>query len=238
MNWEKNWKKLDMRSTVSTKAGDAMKMNQICILENVEKYYCKGCKVLGPISLSVFQGEILGLRGQNGAGKSTLLKILAGVIQPDTGRYIQREDLRGQVGYVPQDVALYTSLSGLDNLYFWGAVYGLPHKAAVARSRWLLHLMELTEKAHTPVSAYSGGMRRRLHLATAMMITPKLLLLDEPTVGADLHSAKLILSTLENLRSRGCGIVLVTHQAGELEMVCDRIITLENGHILDGGGLL
>ncbi len=201
----------------------------LCVLEDVEKRYDAGPAALGPVSVRVHAGEILGLRGPNGAGKSTLLKLLAGVLRPDGGtlaRYVS-----GQTGYVPQDVALYPTLSGLDNLAFWGAVYGLPGKAVSARSRWLLERLELTGKAKAKVNAYSGGMRRRLHLASALMVTPELLLLDEPTAGADPHSSGLILSMLEGLRDRGCGIVLVSHQHGELERVCGRVLTLEAGRV-------
>ncbi len=205
------------------------KRKVLCVLEDVEKRYDAGPAALGPVSLEVAGGEVLGLRGPNGAGKSTLIQLLAGVLRPDAGR-LERH-VSGQIGYVPQDVALYPTLSGLDNLAFWGAVYGLPGKAVAARSRWLLEEMELSGKAKAKVSAYSGGMRRRLHLASALMVTPELLLLDEPTVGADPHSAELILSTLERLRDRGCGVVLVSHQHGELEQVCNRILTLEAGRI-------
>ncbi len=198
----------------------------LCVLEAVEKGYGKGSRVLGPLSLGVFPGEVLGLRGPNGAGKTTLLKLLAGVFRPDRGRCLRDPALKGQVGYVPQEIALYESLSGLDNLRYWGAVYGLPEKAVRARSRWLLEQMELTEKGRDPVSSYSGGMARRLHLATALMATPRLLLLDEPTVGADDHSAQLILSLLDRQKSLGCAIVWTTHRAGELERLSSRILVL------------
>lgn len=206
-----------------------MEQKLLCTLEGVEKRYDTGPAALGPVSLEVHSGEILGIRGPNGAGKSTLLQLLAGTLRPDRGTLTHHGS--GPIGYVPQDVALYQTLSGLDNLSFWGAVYGLPRQAIAARSRWLLDRLELTGKGKEKVSAYSGGMRRRLHLATALMATPELLLLDEPTVGADPHSADLILSTLEGLRDRGCGIVLVSHQYGELERVCGRVLTLEAGRI-------
>lgn len=207
----------------------------ICTLKNIEKYYNTGSNILGPLSLSINSGEILGLRGHNGAGKSTLLKILAGVEKPNKGQYIHNIELDGLISYVPQDIALYTTLSAIDNLNFWGTVYGLPRKVRKTRSNWLLQQMELSTKANDKVSTYSGGMCRRLHLATALMITPKLLLLDEPTVGADFHSVEIILSLLQNLKQRGCAIVFVSHQSGELEKVCDRIIKLENGRIIDWG---
>ena len=201
----------------------------LCILDGVKKQYEKQGVVLGPASFEVREGEILGLRGANGAGKSTLLKIIAGIIKPDSGKCSRQSECRNAVGYVPQEIALYESLTGQANLEFWGEVYGLPRTVIKRRSRWLLEQTEPTPKSKTIVSSYSGGMRRRLHLATALMITPKLLLLDEPTVGADVHSADLILSLLIHLKRLGCTVVWVTHQTGELEKISDRILTVENG---------
>lgn len=208
----------------------------LCTLTEVEKGYgSNAAPVLGPISLQLYAGQILGIRGPNGAGKSTLLGVLAGVLAPDRGTISYAPGVQGHIGYVPQELSLYNVLTGLDNLRFWGLACGLPSKAISARSRWLLEQMELTEKGKKPVSTYSGGMKRRLHLASALMVTPRLLLLDEPTVGADSRSTRLILDTLTHLRTLGCGIVLISHQAGELEQVCQSILTLENGRFPEGG---
>lgn len=210
-----------------------LKEGSLCTLIDAEKHYEKGVAALGPVSLSVYPGRILGLNGRNGAGKSTLLKLMAGALRPDSGKCLRSPTLEGRLGYVPQEVALYNDLSGWDNLRFWADVYGLPRKAGITRSRWLLEQMELTEKAKAPVSAYSGGMKRRLHLATALMCSPLLLLLDEPTVGADPHSVQLILSTLVHLRDQGCAVVLVSHQHAELKQVSDQILTLEAGRFVE-----
>lgn len=201
----------------------------LCALTGVEKRYARrAAPVLGPISLSVSGGEFLGIRGPNGAGKSTLLGVMAGVLAPSVGR----RDCSCRVGYVPQELSLYSALTGMENLRFWGLAQGLPDKIASVRARWLLGELDLEEKGDTPVSAYSGGMKRRLHLATALMSTPELLLLDEPTVGADDPSAALILALLDRLRGQGCGIVLTSHRAGELEGACARILTLEGGRLI------
>ena len=130
---------------------------------------------------------------------------------------------------MPQEISLYGSLNGLQNLRFWGMSAGLAGKELSARGRRLLEQMELTDKEKKAVSTYSGGMKRRLHLATALIAQPKLLLLDEPTVGADARSVSLILTTLADVRRQGCAVVLISHQTGELEQVCDRILTLEKG---------
>lgn len=198
----------------------------LCALRDVTKCYARrAAPALGPISLSAAGGEILGVRGPNGAGKSTLLGILAGVLRPSGGE----RSCACRVGYVPQELSLYSALTAAENLRFWGLAQGLPGKIATVRARWLLGELELADKGSAPVSALSGGMKRRLHLATALMDTPELLLLDEPTVGADDPSAALILALLERLAGQGCGIVLTSHRAGELEQVCSRILTLETG---------
>lgn len=208
----------------------------LCHLTEVEKSYgSHSAPVLGPLSLDIHAGQVLGIRGPNGAGKSTLLNLLAGVLTPDRGAVTYAPGVRDHIGYVPQELSLYNVLTGLDNLRFWGLACGLPSKAIFTRSRWLLEQMELTEKAKKPVSTYSGGMKRRLHLASALMVTPRLLLLDEPTVGADSRSTRLILDTLTHLRTLGCGVVLISHQAGELEQVCQSILTLRDGRISEGG---
>lgn len=200
----------------------------LCVLTGVEKRYSRrAAPVLGPISLSVSGGEILGVRGPNGAGKSTLLGVMAGVLAPDGGK----RDCCCRVGYVPQELSLYDALTGMENLRFWGLAQGLPTRVAAVRGRWLLEQFSLTDKGGAAVSTYSGGMKRRLHLATALMDTPDLLLLDEPTVGADDASVELILSALLRLREQGRGIVLTSHRAGELERVCTRVLTLEQGRL-------
>ena len=204
----------------------------LCALERAEKWYGRTAPALGPVSLEVRPGEILGVRGPYGAGKSTLLGLMAGSLRPDRGTCVRSQEAEGYTGYVPQDLSLYQTLTGLDNLKFWGLACGLPRKAIAARSRWLLERLDLSARGKDPVSAYSGGMRRRLHLATALMVTPRLLLLDEPTVGADAHSAGLILSMLEHLRDRRCAVVLISHLPGELERVCSRILTLESGLVV------
>ena len=204
----------------------------LCALERAEKRYGRrDPPALGPVTLEVRPGEILGIRGPNGAGKSTLLALMAGSLRPDRGTCVRSPQAEGRIGYVPQDLSLYHTLTGLDNLKFWGIANGMPRKAIAARSRWLLERLDLSDRGKDLVSAYSGGMQRRLHLATALMVTPRLLLLDEPTVGADEHSAGLILSMLKHLQGMGCAVVLISHSPGELERVCSRILTLKGGLI-------
>lgn len=212
-----------------------MRDRALCTLTEVEKGYApRSAPALGPVSLTVEEGEILGVQGPNGAGKSTLLGVLARVLTPDAGRREYAPGVESQIGYVPQELSLYSTLTARENLRFWALACGLPRRAVASRTRWLLERMELSEKGDQPVSACSGGMKRRLHLASALMVTPRLLLLDEPTAGADDHSARLILSLLTHLAGQGCGVVLVSHRAGELAQVCSRILTLDRGRLTDG----
>ena len=202
-------------------------------LDNVEKRFNRNASpVLGPVSMTLAPGEIVGLRGANGAGKSTLLNLIAGVYAPDRGRISFGPGVQGQTAFVPQELTLYESLTGNENLTFYGIAQGLALQAIKVRRRWLLKELHLSDKARVRVRSYSGGMKRRLHLATALMVTPRLLLLDEPTVGADEQSASDILALIRHLKTLGCGIILVSHREGDLEAVCDRILRLEGGRLL------
>lgn len=208
----------------------------MCALTGVEKRFAAhSTPVVGPLSMEICSGEILGIRGPNGAGKSTLMALMAGVLKPDAGHVSYGPEVKNQISYVPQELSLYNSMTGLENLRFWGYSAGLSGKVIKTRSLWLLQRLGLTDKANSPVRTYSGGMKRRLHLATALMVTPKLLLLDEPTVGADEDSRAAILAMLEHLKERGCGIVFITHQSQELN-VCDRTLTLQQGRFTETEG--
>ena len=142
-------------------------------LENVTKRYArKGAPALGPLSLQVYPGQVLGIRGPNGAGKSTLMGLLAGSLQPDSGRVVYGPDVKGRIGFVPQDLSLYSELTCSENLKFWGIAGGLPAGAIPRRAEWLLKELDLEGLGDRKVSTLSGGMKRRLHLASALMVTP------------------------------------------------------------------
>ncbi len=207
-----------------------MTMNDVILtLEHIFISYEKGKPVLNDVSLSVFRGQILGIRGENGAGKSTLMRVMAGIQRPDAGRRRIAPDAAGRIAYVPQEIALYPSLTGRQNLDFWAEVYGLRGVQKASRIRELLGMMGLEDKANKRMETYSGGMKRRLNLACALAASPRLLLLDEPTVGADIRSVQAMQRAVLDVRNSGTGIVLISHQAGELERLCDRILTMENG---------
>ena len=211
-------------------AGDGRQI--ICTLDSVIKQYAsQSVPVLNGISLSIAGGEIIGIRGENGSGKSTLLSVTGGLIRPDSGEVRYAEGVKGCIGYVPQDMSLYQDLTGFENLKFWGIAGGMPARAIRTRSEWLLKQTGLLEKGKLRVRTYSGGMKRRLHLATALMNTPRLLLLDEPTVGADDASAGMILELIHRVRNHGCSVVIISHRFGELESIADRILTLKDGSL-------
>ena len=205
---------------------------QICRIKNLGLHYQKGGRaILKGLSLSFHKGEILGIRGENGAGKSTLLKALAGILPYSEGEIVLAPETKRQLSYLPQDLSLYESLTVMENLYFYGKIQGLPKKVIFTRANWLLRELGLEEKAGERLSALSGGMKRRVHLASALMKRPAILLLDEPTVGCDNESYERILSLLRKMKAQGTAMLLISHGRGELEEMADRIVYLEDGKI-------
>lgn len=204
---------------------------------------CYGAlRAVDDVWLRVRAGEALGLLGPNGAGKSTLLLLLAGALKPDAGTIqVQgqedptRASVRRAIGYVPQTVALYADLTARENLTLFGKLYGLSR--AVLRERVLaaLALAQLGDRADAKVSTFSGGMQRRLNLAAATVHEPKVLLLDEPTVGVDPQSRAHIFSCIETLKRRGVAIVYSTHYMEEAERLCDNISIIDKGRLLATG---
>ncbi len=207
-----------------------MMQEPLISFENIEKHY-GSARVLGPLSLDVRPGEIVGMVGDNGAGKSTLLRIAAGVESPDRGEVRCFRAAPGEIGYVPQEPALYQSLTGMQNVRYWASAIGLHGRRLRLRSKYLLEKVRLTEKANKAVSGYSGGMKRRLNLACALVGDVRLLLLDEPTVGADRPSVELMLAAIKEHAQRGCAVIFVSHHRDEILSIADRIITLDKGVI-------
>ena len=205
---------------------------QICEIRNLGLHYQRGGRaVLKGLSLSFHKGEILGIRGENGAGKSTLLKALAGLLPYGEREIRFAPKVQKELSYLPQDLSLYESLTAMENLYFYGKIQGLPKKVIFTRATWLLRELGLEEKAGERLSTLSGGMKRRVHLASALMKRPAILLLDEPTVGCDNESYERILSLLRKMKAQGTAMLLISHGRGELEEMADRIVYLEDGKI-------
>jgi ABC-2 type transport system ATP-binding protein len=192
------------------------------------------------VSFIAEPGRTLGLLGPNGAGKSTLVNIIAGVLRPDAGEALIRgeaidSDVSGSkrlVGYVPQDLALYDELTALDNLRLFGALYGLQPGRISDSARHALGVVRLEDRARDRVESFSGGMKRRLNIAAALLHDPCVLLLDEPTVGVDPQSRNAIFDSLAQLKSRGLALVYTTHYMEEAERLCDRIVIIDHGEVL------
>lgn len=196
--------------------------------------------VLKNINLSVKKGEILGLLGPSGSGKTTLVKAFIGMNKSANGTVkVLGEKMPSlkvipSIGYMAQSDALYDDLTGLDNLLFFGELYGLRGKAAKERAMKLLTLVELQSDYKKAVKNYSGGMKRRLSLAIALMHKPELLILDEPTVGIDPILRKSFWEEFERIRKEGCTIIVTTHVMDEAYK-CDRLALIREGEIIAEG---
>ncbi len=192
------------------------------------------------VSFEVCAGETIGLLGPNGAGKTTTLSMMSGLTQPDggsvsfQGSLVQQnaDDLKRRVGLVPQDLALYDELSAWANLELFGGLYRLAGRALAARADAALALVGLSERRGDRVKEFSGGMKRRLNIAAALLHDPELILLDEPTVGVDPQSRNAIFDNLEELKRRGKTLVYTTHYMEEAERLCDRIVIIDHGRVI------
>ncbi|HEY92871.1 MAG TPA: ABC transporter ATP-binding protein [Dehalococcoidia bacterium] len=197
-------------------------------------------KAVNGVSFTIYKGEIFGLLGPNGAGKTTTIRMLSTVLKPDrgdvtVGEYSIRHDadaVRSLIGVCPQELALYEDLSALDNMVFFGRMVGLDGKEAQAQAMAHLELMGLTERAKGKIAKFSGGMKRRVNLAIALMGYPELLFLDEPTVGIDPQSRNNIYETIEGLRDKGMTILYTTHYMEEADRLCDRVAIMDGGRII------
>jgi ABC-2 type transport system ATP-binding protein len=196
------------------------------------------------VSLSVPAGATLGLLGPNGAGKSTTISLLTGLLTPDAGTISiagspdpRRADARARLGVVPQSLAIYEELTGRENLHFFGRLYGLQGGDLKKKTDQTLDFVGLTDRAHSLVSAYSGGMKRRLNMAAALLHDPQVLLFDEPTVGMDPQSRNLLFERIEALKAQGRTILYTTHYMEEAERLCDRVAIIDHGRILAEGAV-
>jgi ABC-2 type transport system ATP-binding protein len=194
-------------------------------------------------SLALDAGELLGLLGPNGAGKTTLVRAIAGRVRLDggeialAGRALRPESPRAELGVVPQEIAVYAQLTARENLEVFGRLHGLARQALPERVAWALAWTGLDGRADEPVKRFSGGMRRRLNIACGVLHEPRVLLLDEPTVGVDPQSRERIYEMLSALRKRGTSLLLTTHQLDEAEGLCDRIVVIDHGRVAASGTL-
>jgi ABC-2 type transport system ATP-binding protein len=195
------------------------------------------------VSLAVNHGEIVGLLGPNGAGKSTTISMICGLVAPDSGTVTiagepvgeDASAVKRRIGLVPQELSLYEDLSAIGNLELFGALYGITGPLLKERVNAALELVGLADRAKAKPATFSGGMKRRLNIACALVHDPDVLLLDEPTVGVDPQSRNAIFANIESLRSRGKAIVYTTHYMEEAERLCDRIVILDHGRVVASG---
>lgn len=200
---------------------------------------------VGALDLDIPAGQIVGLLGPNGAGKTTTISMACGVLTPSRGQvFIDGLDLarepkqaKARLGLVPQELAIYTELDAVQNLTYFGALHGLAKAELRRRVDWALELAGLTDRARELTASYSGGMKRRLNLAAGLVHEPRVLVLDEPTVGVDPQSRNHIFQTVRELARGGMAIVYTSHYMEEVEQLCDQIAIMDGGDIIARGTL-
>src|SRR5580698_10703885 len=208
-------------------------------VNGLTKSYGKLIAVTG-VTFRADRGETIGLLGPNGAGKTTTVSIIAGLLNRDSGQVLiegkqvksDTDPVKLKIGLVPQDMALYDQLTARDNLTFFAALYSLAGAQAKQAIDDALNLVALSDRAGDKVGTFSGGMKRRLNLAAALLHDPQILLLDEPTVGVDPQSRNAIFDNLETLKSLGKTLVYTTHYMEEAERLCDRLIVIDHGKVI------
>ena len=211
-------------------------------LTDVKKRY-GAIEALSGVSFEIPQGVVCGLLGPNGAGKSTLMQIITTLLRQDEGQvecfgFDTQGDprkVREQLGYVAQQIALDKALTGKEHLSLHGALYHVPRSELTSRIADVLDLVGLTDVAHRRVSTYSGGMARRLDLATALLHGPRLLILDEPTVGLDIHTRSALWRFIRRLADEGTAVLIASHHTEEIEYLADTIVILDHGKVLASG---
>jgi len=202
-------------------------------------------KAVGGISFEIQKGEIFGLLGPNGAGKTTTISMLSCLIKPDSGDAFvdgysilkDSMEVKKRIGVVPQDVSLYPTLSAQENLVFFGEMYGLTGSKLREKVDEVLEVVGLKDRRKEAINKYSGGMKRRINIAVGLLPSPKLLILDEPTVGVDPQSRTNILETLKELNKKGLTILYTSHYMEEVEFLCHRIAIMDLGKIIAIGSL-
>ena len=211
-------------------------------IEDLTFHYSENSGVyFNDFNLRIEEGDRFGLFGPNGAGKSTLMNLMTGILRVQQG-YIKlfdldiqehsRKSITSLFGFVPQDFSFYQELSPVENLQFYGAWYGLSKKETNSVIDELIDILGLGHVRHKPVALFSGGMKRRINLAIAVMHKPKLLFLDEPTVGVDVQTRHAIITFLLEMNKRGTTLVYTSHQLSEAENLCENVALLDQGKII------
>ncbi len=211
-------------------------------VENLSKSYGE-LKAVNGVSFDIQEGELFGFLGPNGAGKTTTLSMISGLLKPDLGTVWMHEinvwetpiPAKRMMGLVPQELAIYEELTARENLEFWGSLYNLPRSQLKSNIDDILEKVGLTDRAKEAVSRFSGGMKRRLNLAIGLVHQPKIVLMDEPTVGIDPQARNNILDIIREIAKAGTTILFTTHHLEEAEALCERIAIMDHGKILDVG---
>ncbi len=214
-------------------------MPNILEVQNLAKNYGDFQAVKG-VSFNIEEGEIFSLLGPNGAGKTTTISMLSTLYTPTSGdatiagHSITKNpmDVRNAIGVVPQDLALYEDLTARENLIFWGQMYGLGGSALKSRVEEVLEQIGLTDKAKDRVKTYSGGMKRRVNIGVGLLHKPRLLFMDEPTVGIDPQSRRAILDTVKDLNKKGMTVLYTTHYMEEAEELSNRVGIIDHGELI------
>ncbi len=215
---------------------------KILDIQNVSKKFGNST-VVDDISFSVNSGEIYGLLGPNGAGKSTTINMICGLLSQTKGDILvfdknTKKNLKStkrDIGIVPQDIAIYEDLTAIENVMFFGSIYGISKKELKAKANKALEFVGLLDKAKTLPSKFSGGMKRRLNIACALVYEPKLIIMDEPTVGIDPQSRNYILESIKTLNKQGATIIYTSHYMEEVEEICTKIAIMDKGTIIAQG---
>lgn len=195
------------------------------------------------ISLAIYEGEIYGLLGPNGAGKSTTINIISGLLSADKGciefmgKDIRKHsnEVKRNIGIVPQDIAIYEDLTAFENVSFFASLYGLKGNELKKKTKEALEFVSLADKAKEFPKGFSGGMKRRLNIACAIAHRPKLIIMDEPTVGIDPQSRNHILQSVRKLNSLGCTIIYTSHYMEEVEEICTKVGIIDHGKVIAEG---
>jgi ABC-2 type transport system ATP-binding protein len=213
-------------------------------IQNLTKTFKNaGEPAVNDISFSINRNEIFGLLGPNGAGKTTTISILCGLFPPTSGKVLvdgkdlhtELSSIKNMIGIVPQDIALYPTLSARENLAFYGSMYGLHGSELKDKIETWLKKLGLVDAAKRRVSTYSGGMKRRVNLIAGVLHEPKILFLDEPTVGVDVQSRNVIIEHLKEINAAGTTIIYTSHHMEEAQNFCTRVSIIDNGKILTEG---
>jgi len=202
-------------------------------------------KALENISFNIEKGEIFGILGPNGAGKSTIVNILNTLVKPDDGTVIidginiknDGKNIKLIMGVVPQEIALYEELSAYENLMFWGGLYDITEQELKKNVNKTLEIVDLAGRKDDRIKTFSGGMKRRINIACSLLHNPKILVLDEPTVGVDPQNRNHIFEVIEKLNNEGMTIIYTTHYLEEAERFCDNISIIDVGRIIAQGTL-